>query len=88
MKGQLLISSFHNVPRLCGYVDRVAVMTVGYQPGVFFFFRGRSVFNPCFTKFVLKSIGGIKSVILAERFNTGGPNSTTVRMEYLFALQF
>ena len=37
---------------------------------------------------MLKSSGGIKSVILVERFNTGGPNSTAVRMEYLFALQF
>ena len=64
-------------------------MTAGDQPEVSQLnYRGRSVFNYCFTKVVLGRRGGIKLVIVVEDSNTVGPSSITIMMEYLFALQF
>ena len=65
------------------------VVTGVYQPEVSQFdFCVCSVFNSSFTKFVLGSSGGIKFVILVEDSETGDPRLITVRMKYLFALQF
>ena len=57
------------------------VVSAGYQPGATqFVSRERSVFDSRFTKFVLRSSGDIKFVILFEDSDTGGLSSITVRM--------
>ena len=69
--------------------DSVVVAVASYQPGVSpLGCRGWSLFGFRFTKFVLRSSGGTKFVILVEDSDNGGSSSITLTMEYLFALKF
>ena len=71
------------MPSSCGmfvYRDVTSAVTKRVLGG-----RGGSF---CFMKFMLRSIGGIKFVILFQDSDTGGSSSITIRMEYLFVLQF
>ena len=50
--------------------------------------RGRPAFNSRFAKFVSRSSGSIKFVILFQDSDIGGSSSITARVEYSFGLQF
>ena len=68
---------------------RVVVVSAGFHSKVSqFVFRGRPLFDSRFTKFVLRSSGSIKFVMLFQNSDTGGSSSITTRIEYLFAVQF
>ena len=47
-----------------------------------------SVFNSRFTRFVLRSNGSLKFVIIVKNFVTGSLSLITVGKKYLFAFQF
>ena len=49
---------------------------------------GLAIFDSRFMKFVFRKGGGIKFWDPNWGIDTGGPNSITVRMEYLLAFQF
>ena len=66
----------------------VVVMTVGCQSRRSKIESYRQpIFDFPFMKLVLQSLGPWTFVILVEDFDTGGPSSVTVRIEYLFAFQ-
>ena len=67
----------------------LVVVSAGFHSRVFqFVSRGRPVFDSHIRKFVLRSSGSIKFVMLFQDSDTGGSSSITTRTEYLFALQF
>ena len=89
------------VLRLYGYVYKiwrltnikvefsVVVVGVDFRSWITQFVSGgRPLFDSRFTKFVLRSSGSIKFVMLFQDSNTDGSSSVTTRIEYLFALQF
>ena len=87
--------------RLYGYVYKiwrltnikvefsVVVVGVDFRSWITQFVSGgRPLFDSRFTKFVLRSSGSIKFVMLFQDSNTDGSSSVTTRIEYLFALQW
>ena len=64
----------------------MVIATAYYSGGCQFNTREKP--NSHIMKFVFRTSGDLNFVILVENSSTGGPNSISVRMEYLFIFQF